>query len=54
MLLKGSLGNVQLIDMTNYPLTLFEEVTYKDIKPIQLIGVKDSQTSLLSIHFRLL
>lgn len=54
MILKGTLGNLQLIDTTNYPITLYEETSYKHIKPVQLIGVKDSQSSLLSIDLRLL
>ena len=52
--LTGSLGNIQVIDLTNYPDTLSEEKDYDKIKPKEMIGVKDSSLSLLTIKLRLL
>lgn len=42
MHLVGSLGNLQLIDLTNHPNTLSEEKDYVLIKPKEMIGVKSA------------
>lgn len=52
MVLNGSLGNLQLVDLSNYPNTLDAEADYALIKPFTLLGVRDSQQSLLNIYFR--
>lgn len=40
--------------MTNFPNTLSEEKEFEKIRPLEMIGVKDSQQSLLNIRLRLL
>ncbi|CAD8058857.1 unnamed protein product [Paramecium sonneborni] len=52
--LNGSLGNLQLFDLTNYPNTLSKESEYKLINPKQMIGVKHQQQSLLKVQLNLL
>jgi len=45
---------LQLIDFTNYPDTLKEEKDFGKIVPKEMIGVKDSSQSLLTIKLKLL
>ncbi|CAD8141116.1 unnamed protein product [Paramecium pentaurelia] len=47
--LNGTLGNLQLFDLTNYPNTLSQESEYDQIQPKQMIGVKHQQQSLLKV-----
>ncbi|KAL4498677.1 hypothetical protein ABPG73_003474, partial [Tetrahymena malaccensis] len=54
MFLKGSLGNLQVNDLTNFPNTIYLESDWEKIRPQELIGLlkKDGATSLLEVEFR--
>jgi vacuolar protein sorting-associated protein 13A/C len=53
MLLDGNLGNLQLIDLTNYPNTIHREEDWNLAKRTEMLGVsKEKGTSLLGIKFR--
>ncbi|KAL4496109.1 hypothetical protein ABPG72_015531 [Tetrahymena utriculariae] len=54
MFLKGSLGNLQVNDLTNFPNTIYLEDDWQKIKPQELIGLleKDGASSLLEVEFR--
>lgn len=45
MVLDGTLGNLQLIDLTNYPETIFKEEDYDKAKPIELLGLLKPKNS---------
>lgn len=57
MLLEGTLGNLVLMDFTNYPETIFREEDYTKVQPKEILGLlkqEKDQNSLLKIYFRLL
>jgi len=46
-----SLGNIQVLDFSNYPRTIYREDQWKLARPRELLGVADSKQSLLQIEF---
>lgn len=39
MVLDGTLGNLQIMDLTNYPKTIFKEEDYDKVKPVEILGL---------------
>lgn len=56
MFLQGSLGNLQVNDLTNFPNTIYLEEDWQLIKSQELIGLlkKEGASSLLEVEFRAL
>jgi vacuolar protein sorting-associated protein 13A/C len=51
IIFTGSLGKIQLNDLTNYPETLCQESDWPKIVPVELVGEKVTQDSLMKIKF---
>ncbi|EGR30928.1 PH domain protein [Ichthyophthirius multifiliis] len=54
ILLDGTLGNLQVNDLTNYPQTIYLEDDWNKSKPQELVGLlkKQGSESLLKVQFR--
>ena len=48
----GKLGNIQLLDTTNYPYTIDSNIEYQKIKPYEILGVGGQNVSLVEIDFK--
>ena len=48
----GKLGNILLLDTTNYPYTIDSNVDYQKVKPYELLGVGEKDVSLIEIEFK--
>lgn len=48
----GKLGNILLIDTTNYPYTIDSNVDYQKIRPYEILGVGEKDVSLIEIEFK--
>ena len=49
---KGKLGNIQLLDTTNYPHTIDSNTDYQKIRPYEIVGVGEKGSSLVEIDFK--
>ena len=50
--LEVEIGNFQLIDLTNYPKTLYQESQYKISQRRELLGIENDSQSLMNIKFQ--
>ena len=51
MEVDGKLGNIQLIDMSNYPLTIHSDNDHLTVKPYELMGSGVNNDYIMKIHY---